>query len=83
MEAAAAAAAAGVHNRSTKDLNELKRQALGYYKTNKDVPRKIEDALNTLFFDSPYDIYGYLVIKQKHFTLSISTDNWHNNCVHF
>jgi enolase len=53
-------AAAGIHTRP-KDLSELKRQALSFYKTNKDVPRKVEDALNTLFFESPYDIYGYLV----------------------
>ena len=47
-------------NRS-RDLNELKKQALNYYSMNGDIAKRIEDALNSLFYDSPYDVYGYLV----------------------
>jgi hypothetical protein len=46
-------------NRS-RDLTELKKQALNYYSMNGDIAKRIEDALNSLFYDSPYDVYGYL-----------------------
>ena len=50
-----------INSQRTKDLNELKKQALAYFTRNKDVPLKIEEALNSLFYDSPHDVYGYLV----------------------
>lgn len=49
-----------MNSQRSRDLNELKRQVLNYYAVNADVPKKIEDALNSLFYDSPPDIYGYL-----------------------
>jgi hypothetical protein len=44
-----------------RDIAGLKRQAINYYKLNEDIPKKLEDALNDLFYEAPYDIYGYLV----------------------
>lgn len=44
----------------TKELSELKKEALAYFSMNQDVPKRIEDALNTLFYDSPHDVFGYL-----------------------
>ena len=49
-----------------RELNELKRQALNFYSMNADIPKKVEEALNSLFYDSPYDAYGYLVTKKRH-----------------
>lgn len=46
-------------NRS-RDLGELKKQAQNYFSLNGDISKRIEDALNSLFYDSPYDVYGYL-----------------------
>lgn len=42
---------------------ELKKQALEYYSVNSDIPKKMEEALNSLFYESPYDAYGYLVLN--------------------
>ena len=53
-----------MNSQRSRDLNELKRQALSYYSVNADVPKRIEDALNSLFYDSPNDVYGYLVINE-------------------
>ena len=50
-----------MNTQRSRDLNDLKRQIVSYYSTNSDVPKRIEDALNSLFYDSPHDIYGYLV----------------------
>jgi hypothetical protein len=49
-----------MNSQRSRDLNELKRQVLNYYSVNADIPKRIEEALNSLFYDSPYDIYGYL-----------------------
>ena len=49
-----------MNSQRSRDLNDLKRQVVNYYSTNSDVPKRIEDALNSLFYDSPHDIYGYL-----------------------
>lgn len=49
-----------MNSQRSRDLNELKRQVMNYYSVNADVPKNIEDALNSLFYDSPQDIYGYL-----------------------
>jgi len=50
-----------MNSQRSRDLNELKRQVLNYYSLNSDVPKRIEEAINSLFYDSPDDIYGYLV----------------------
>ena len=47
-------------NLSARDIYEMKEQAKQYYGQNK-VPEKMEDVLNSMFFDNPNDIYGYLV----------------------
>ena len=39
---------------------ELKRQAVRYYNEN-DVPKSLEELLNTMFLDNPKDAYGYMV----------------------
>lgn len=48
-------------SRSKSDLVELKRQAMEYYSMNSDIPKRVEEALNSLFYESPYDAFGYLV----------------------
>lgn len=48
------------HSQRTRDLNDLKRQALSYFSLNSDITKRVEDALNSLFYESPYDTYGYL-----------------------
>lgn len=50
-----------MNSQRSRDLNELKKQAIQYYAENSDITKKVEDALNCLFYDSPYDVYGYLV----------------------
>lgn len=44
----------------TRDLQKLKQQAMAYYQEN-DVPRKLEDLLNSTFYLQPADVYGHLV----------------------
>jgi hypothetical protein len=43
------------------NIAELKRQALDYFVTNPEITKKVEDALNDLFYTEPEDVYGYLV----------------------
>ena len=46
------------------ELNELKRQAMCYYGSEGNgsgVPEKMEEILNTMFYDNPPDVYGHLV----------------------
>ncbi|XP_021007317.1 enolase 4 isoform X3 [Mus caroli] len=43
----------------TRDLQKLKQQAMAYYQEN-DVPRKLEDLLNSTFYLQPADVYGHL-----------------------
>jgi hypothetical protein len=49
-----------ISNRSL-DVNELKSQAVTYFSTNADIIKKVESGLNDLFYDSPHDVFGYLV----------------------
>ena len=49
------------HSQRTRDLIDLKKQALNYFMLNADITHKVEDSLNSLFYESPYDAYGYLV----------------------
>jgi hypothetical protein len=48
------------HSQRTRDLNDLKRQALNFYTLNPELTGRVEDSLNSLFYESPYDTYGYL-----------------------
>lgn len=43
-----------------KELYELKEKAIKYYNDN-GVPNKMEEILNSMFYDNPDDAYGYLV----------------------
>ena len=45
---------------SARELHELKQKAKAYYKEN-GVPQKMEEILNSMFFDNPRDVYGHLV----------------------
>lgn len=53
-----------MNSQRSKDLSELKKQAIEYYTVNAEIPKKVEDALNSLFYESPYDAFGYLVNKK-------------------
>lgn len=52
-----------MNSQRARDINELKKQAIQFYTENSDITKRVEDALNNLFYDSPYDFYGYLVIN--------------------
>uniref|UniRef100_A0A8C2MSB5 Enolase 4 n=1 Tax=Cricetulus griseus TaxID=10029 RepID=A0A8C2MSB5_CRIGR len=43
----------------TRDLQKLKQQAMAYYQEN-DVPRRLEELLNSTFYLQPADVYGHL-----------------------
>ena len=45
---------------STAELLALKEKAVQYF-TRNGVPKKMEEALNEMFYDSPSDVYGYLM----------------------
>uniref|UniRef100_A0A671E4P6 Enolase 4 n=2 Tax=Rhinolophus ferrumequinum TaxID=59479 RepID=A0A671E4P6_RHIFE len=42
-----------------RELQRLKQQALEYYREN-DVPRRLEELLNSTFYLQPADVYGHL-----------------------
>uniref|UniRef100_A0A8D1NIR7 Enolase 4 n=1 Tax=Sus scrofa TaxID=9823 RepID=A0A8D1NIR7_PIG len=44
---------------TTRELQKLKQQALEYYREN-DVPRRLEELLNSTFYLQPADVYGHL-----------------------
>ncbi|KAM6184617.1 enolase 4 [Rhynchocyon petersi] len=44
---------------TTRELQKLKQQAMEYYQQN-DVPRKLEELLNSTFYLQPDDVYGHL-----------------------
>lgn len=46
--------------REARELYELKEKAAKYYAEN-GVPQKMEEILNSMFYDSPSDVYGHLV----------------------
>ncbi|KAK3597780.1 hypothetical protein CHS0354_006138 [Potamilus streckersoni] len=46
-------------SKEVRELYELKQKASLYYAQN-GVPQKMEDVLNTMFYDDPNDVYGYL-----------------------
>ena len=41
-------------------LYELKQQAIEYYAQN-GVPQKMEEILNSMFYDKPNDVFGHMV----------------------
>ena len=43
-----------------KEMYELKQRAKAFYAEN-GVPQKMEDILNSMFYDNPDDVYGHLV----------------------
>lgn len=45
---------------TTRELQRLKQQAMEYYREN-DVPRRLEELLNSTFYLQPADVYGHLV----------------------
>ena len=57
----------------SENIGELKRQALEYYSLNADIPLKVEDALNDLFYEGPTDVFGYLVCLNSFQSLFVNT----------
>lgn len=45
---------------TTKELQKRRQQALEYYREH-DVPRRLEELLNSTFYLQPADVYGHLV----------------------
>ena len=43
-----------------RELYILKQDAMQYYEGN-GVPNKMEEILNSTFYDSPNDVYGHIV----------------------
>lgn len=52
-------------SREARELYEAKQKAVKYYNEN-GVPKKIEEIMNSMFYDNPADVYGYLVRWYKH-----------------
>ncbi|KAK3765998.1 hypothetical protein RRG08_002241 [Elysia crispata] len=55
-------------SRYTRDTFALKQKAMKYYSEN-GIPSKMEQILNTMFYDDPSDVHGYLVNYFSQFTL--------------
>ncbi|KAL8616578.1 hypothetical protein ACOMHN_036610 [Nucella lapillus] len=47
------------NHKDAKDKFELKEKVVAYYQDN-GVPQKMEDILNSMFYDNPEDVYGHL-----------------------
>lgn len=47
------------NQRESPELKELKQKAAQFY-TENGVPQKMEEILNSLFYDNPQDVYGYV-----------------------
>lgn len=45
---------------SNRRLYDLKEEAANFYQKNR-VPERLEDVLNSLFYEKPNDVYGMLV----------------------
>jgi len=56
-----------MNNQRKINISELRKQAINYYKFNNDISKKMEDALNSVFYEAPYDVYGYLVKNKTNF----------------
>ena len=59
----------GDANLSGAELYALKTKAMEFYAQN-GVPEKMEDVLNTMFFDQPTDVYGHLVSLTKSYFIN-------------
>ncbi|KAB1270870.1 Enolase 4 [Camelus dromedarius] len=61
---------------TTMELQKLKQQAMEYYREN-DVPRRLEELLNSTFYLQPADVYGHLnicsVVISTHFEVHENT----------
>ncbi|XP_009008589.1 enolase 4 isoform X3 [Callithrix jacchus] len=61
---------------TTRELQKLKQQAMEYYREN-DVPRRLEELLNSTFYLQPADVYGHLsicsVVISTHFEVHENT----------
>ncbi|GCB61782.1 enolase 4 isoform X1 [Scyliorhinus torazame] len=42
-----------------RDFHQLKQRAAEYYRSN-SVPQRMQEVLNTMFYDKPDDVYGHL-----------------------
>ncbi|RUS90916.1 hypothetical protein EGW08_001313 [Elysia chlorotica] len=60
--------ASATSSRYTRDTYILKQKAMKYYSEN-GIPTKMEEILNTMFYDDPSDVHGYLVNYFSQFTL--------------
>ncbi len=56
-------------------LYELKQQAIEYYAQN-GVPQKMEEILNSMFYDKPNDVFGHMV--SDFFLMSIPITKYYN-----
>jgi hypothetical protein len=56
-------------SRELREMYEAKQKAVKYYNEN-GVPQKIEEIMNTMFYDNPNDVYGYLVGLVRHLLLT-------------
>ena len=45
---------------SAREMYELKQKAMEYYAEN-GVPQKMEEILNSMFYDQPNDVFGHIV----------------------
>ena len=43
-----------------RELHELKQQAVNYYAEN-GMPAKVQEIMNSMFYENPDDVYGHLV----------------------
>ena len=53
-------AAQRAKEQEARNLYELKERAIEYYSKN-GVPERMEEILNSTFYDEPEDVYGHLV----------------------
>lgn len=51
---------ASASTREAREKYELKQKAVKYYDQN-GVSKKMEEILNSMFYDNPDDVYGHLV----------------------
>ena len=51
---------ASASTREAREKYELKQRAVKFYDES-GVPKKMEEILNSMFYDNPDDVYGHLV----------------------
>ncbi|XP_071486736.1 enolase 4-like [Diadema antillarum] len=52
-------AASRASERNAREFYETKQRAVNFYRENR-IPEQLEEILNSMFYDSPADVYGYL-----------------------